>query len=157
MKSPKSPLLPLLPTNYSSFSVLQRTIIFMSIKTNKHGISSCSKATQYGEQETTSQQKSRRQPLLPQLRIPQEDQIIQLSQICRMPRSVLCRIPGCWFSLCETLWTRLLSLWEFLWCPGPLCVIWSFFPSSVGYPDCDCCLVVNMHVFISFWMKPCWW
>lgn len=79
----------------------------MSIKTNKHGISSCSKDTQYGEQETTSQQKSRRQSLLPQLRTPQEDQIIQLSQICRVPSSVLCRIPGCRFSLCETLWAQI--------------------------------------------------
>lgn len=101
MKSPKSPLLPLLPTNYSSLSVLQRTIIFMSIKTNKHGISSCSKANRYGEQKTTSQQKSRRKPLLPQLRIPQEDQIIQLSQICR----VLC-------SLVQNPWLLVQSLWD---------------------------------------------
>lgn len=59
--------------------------------------------TQYEEQGTKRQQKSRRQPLLPLLEVPEEDQDIQLSYISRGPKLVLCWLPGCLFRFYEPL------------------------------------------------------
>lgn len=68
------------------------------------------KATQEEEWGPKSQSKSQRQPLLQLLRVPQEDQAIQLPYTRRVPRLVPHRLPGPSLSLCEPLWSQLLIL-----------------------------------------------
>lgn len=51
-------------------------------------------------------QQSHRQPLLPLLGVSHEDQAAQLLHLCTWLTSVLPRLPGCWFSLCEHLWAQ---------------------------------------------------
>lgn len=70
--------------------------------------------------------------------IAPEEQTIQLSLICRRPRSVPCRLPHYWFSLCEPLWIKLS--WFYIFSCVSLDSSGSYSPSptpsfSSGFPE----------------------
>jgi hypothetical protein len=64
--------------------------------------------------------KSQRQPLLPLLGIPLEDQAEQLLCMYKGSRTVPHMLSVYWFSLCGPLWAQVNHFYRFSWCPWPL-------------------------------------
>lgn len=85
----------------------------------------------------------------PNAKVPQVDQTTHLSHVCRGPKLVPCKFPGCCFNFCEFLWARLVI---FFLCDvfHPSGFYSPYFLSSAGFPKVGPMFVDTfLHVFPS--------